>query len=434
MGNIDCYEKDENIENIIEERNEIFNFSPEDNKIPDDASFISNQGGEYPVESDQTANFRYEAKYPKLVNSEKIIIRNLPQDRIFENEDDGHDYNQEMQFYEQKNMYDMNNLQKGQMMRLKQLFDLCYRNGKPRSCEDFNPKGYTMFYRNDDPYFYYNKDEVFPNTLKIYNQNDKNNLQIYQGDVNASGQRHGIGKCTTPYYVLIGQWKNDQFSGWGRESRSNGDVFEGRYGNGLLNGKGIFMNEKKCKYVGDFRYTRRWGKGDLTTDRIHYEGDFYNNQIHGKGRIKFLRDGIEYKGDFKCDQLDGYGVFSWRNGDRYEGQVRAGKMHGYGKYKYNNGKEYKGFFNHGQKMSDKMKKYDLWRSTGYGVNANYQNQNNGQALNSQTQLEQNGENNSQRQHSNLGSFNQNQINDNMGQNSVKSNGLNQNGSEVNEMP
>jgi hypothetical protein len=429
MGNIDCYEKDENIENIIEERNEIFNFSPEDNKIPDDASFISNQGGEYPVESDQNANFRYEAKYPKLVNSEKIIIRNLPQDRIFENEDDGHDYNQEMQFYEQKNMYDMNNLQKGQMMRLKQLFDLCYRNGKPRSCEDFNPKGYTMFYRNDDPYFYYNKDEVFPNTLKIYNQNDKNNLQIYQGDVNASGQRHGIGKCTTPYYVLIGQWKNDQFSGWGRESRSNGDVFEGRYENGLLNGKGIFMNEKKCKYVGDFRYTRRWGKGDLTTDRIHYEGDFYNNQIHGKGRIKFLRDGIEYKGDFKCDQLDGYGVFSWRNGDRYEGQVRAGKMHGYGKYKYNNGKEYKGFFNHGQKMSDKMKKYDLWRSTGYGVNANYQNQNNGQ-----TQLEPNGENNSQRQHSNLGSFNQNQINDNMGQNSVKSNGLNQNGSEVNEMP
>jgi CRISPR-associated endonuclease Cas3-HD len=95
---------------------------------------------------------------------------------------------------------------------------------------------------------------------------------------------------------------------------------------------------------------------------------------------------------------------------------------------------YKGFFNHGQKMSDKMKKYDLWRSTGYGVNANYQNQNNGQALNSQTQLEPNGENNSQRQHSNLGSFNQNQINDNMGQNSVKSNGLNQNGSEVNEMP
>ena len=51
MGNNNtpyCCEKDENIDNIIQERNETFNFSPEGNKIADDASFISNQGGEYP--------------------------------------------------------------------------------------------------------------------------------------------------------------------------------------------------------------------------------------------------------------------------------------------------------------------------------------------------------------------------------------------------
>ena len=444
MGNtVDCYEKDENIEDIINERNEIFNFSPEDNKIPDDASFISNQGGEYPRETERPADFNYEAKYPNLVNSEKIIIRNLPQDKIYENDDEGFN-NEEMQFFEQQNMYDMNNLQKGQMMRLKQLFDLCNRNGKPRSCEDFNPKGYTMFYNKDDPYFYYNKNEVFPNTLKIYNKDDKNNLQIYQGDVNASGQRHGIGKCTTPYYVLMGMWKNDKFSGWGRESRSNGDVFEGRYENGLLNGKGIFLNEKKCKYVGDFRYTRRWGKGDLTTDKIHYQGDFYNNQIHGKGRIRFLRDGIDYIGSFKCDQLDGYGVFTWRNGDRYEGQVRAGKMHGYGKYKYKDGKEYNGFFNNGQKMSDKIKKYELWKYYGYGVGANNQNQNqnqnniaqnNEQESNNQTQ--QLKDNKIQRQNSNAGSFNQNPNQINSVKSDSRNNVLSQNdnqGSEVNDMP
>ena len=402
MGNTpNCCERDENIDNIIEERNEIFNFSPEDDKVPDDASFISNHGGEYPIESEEQADFRYEAKYPNLVNSEKIIIRNLPQEKIYEN-DENEDLNQEMEYYEQQNVFDMNNIQRDQMMKLKQLFDLCNRNGKPRSCEDFNPEGYTMFYAKDDPYFYYDKNNVFGNTLKIYNENDKYNIQIYQGDVNVSGQRHGIGKCTTPYYVLMGMWKNDTFSGWGRESRTNGDVFEGRYENGVLNGKGIFLNEKKCKYVGDFISTRRWGKGELTTDKIHYEGDFYDNKMHGNGRIRFLRDGIEYMGTFKDDQIDGFGVFKWKNGDMYKGYVKAGKMNGFGKYKYANGKEYSGYFNRGEKCSEKMRKYLLWRQNGYGVGSQNLNQieNNleqnggevggvgGEELNSQGNLEQ----------------------------------------------
>lgn len=400
MGNtVDCCERDENIDNIIEERNEIFNFSPEDDKIPDDASFISNHGGEYPVESERPAEFKYEAKYPNLINSEKIIIKNLPQDKIYEN-DENEDLNHEMEFLEQQNAYEMNNLQKDEMMRLKQLFDLCYRNGKPRSCEDFNPMGYTMFYAKNDPYFNYDKNNVFGNTLKIYNENDKYNIQIYQGEVNVSGQRHGIGKCTTPYYVLMGMWKNDKFSGWGRESRSNGDVFEGRYENGLLNGKGIFLNEKKCKYVGDFINTRRWGKGDLTTDRVHYEGDFYNDKIHGNGRIKFLRDGIEYMGTFKNDQIDGYGAFKWKNGDSYEGHVKAGKMNGFGKYKYANGKEYKGFFNRGEKDSDKMKKYEKWKKNGYSVGPQSIVQNEEQEPNNNdNQSNQNNQNNQNNQES-----------------------------------
>jgi hypothetical protein len=393
MGNnANCCERDENIDNIIEERNEIFNFSPEDDKVPDDASFISNHGGEYPIESESQADFGYEAKYPNLVNSEKIIIRDLPQEKICQyDENENEDYNQELEYLEQQKIYDMNNLQKDQNMRLKQLFDLCYRNGKPRSCEDFNPDAYTMFYAKNDPYFYYDKNNVFGQTLKIFNENDKYNIQIYEGDVNAYGQRHGIGKCTTPYYVLMGMWKNDKFSGWGRESRTNGDVFEGRYENGLLNGKGIFLNEKKCKYVGDFISTRRWGRGELTTEKFHYEGDFSDNKMHGNGRIKFLRDGIEYKGTFKNDQIEGYGVFKWRNGARYEGPVKAGKMNGMGRYIYANGKEYRGYFNRGEKGSEKMRKYEIWKANGYGAGPQNQNtaeQNGEEEVNGQENIEQ----------------------------------------------
>ena len=362
MGlNANCCEKDDMIDQIIQERNEIFNYSPEDDKIPDDASFITNHGGEYPNETEEPANFKYEAKYPDLIDKEKIIIHNLGPDKIYENDDDGEDYNAEMKYQDELNMYELNNIKKGELMRIKQLFDLCNRNGRPRPCDDFNPKGYTMFYPEDDPYFYYDQENLLHNQLKIYNREDSNNIQIYQGDLNSEGKRHGQGKCTTPYYVLIGQWKNDKFSGWGRESRCNGDVFEGRYENGVINGKGIFLNEKKSKYVGDFKNTRRWGKGDLTTEKIHYEGDFVNNQMHGKGRILFLRDGIEYQGTFKNDQIDGYGIFKWRNGDVYEGQVKFGKMHGKGKYNFKDGRKYIGTFNMGKKMSDRIEQYYNWK-------------------------------------------------------------------------
>ena len=338
MGvNPNCCEKDENLDQIIKERKEIFGYSPEDDKIPDDASFITNHGGEYPNETEEPANFKYEAKYPNLIDGEKIIIKNLGQDKIYENDED--DFIDDTNYNEEQNMSTLNNMKKNELMQMKQLFDLCNRNGKPRPCDDFNPKGYTMFYPEEDPYFYIEKEGLIPNQLKIYNKDNMNAIQIYQGDLNSNGQRHGLGKCTTPYYVLIGQWKNDTFSGWGRESRCNGDVFEGRYENGLLNGKGIFLNEKKCKYIGDFKNTRRWGKGELTTERIHYVGDFENNQMHGNGRIKFLRDGIEYEGTFRKDNIDGIGIFKWRNGDSYKGQVKFGKMHGNGIYRYKDGKE-----------------------------------------------------------------------------------------------
>ena len=418
MGNTtNCCERDLNIDNIIKERNQIFGYTPEDDKIPDDSSFISNQGGDYPIESDQPANFMYEAKYPNLVNKEKIIIKNLPPQRIMET-DDQEDYTQELKFQERQSVNEMNNSQKGQLMRIKQLFDLCNRNGKPRDSDDFNPEAYTMFYPKNDPYFYVDKTGVNQNSLKIYNKDDINLIQIYQGDLNYEGQRHGIGKCTTPHYVLIGQWKNDKFSGWGRESRTNGDVYEGRYENGLLNGKGIFLNNKNHKYVGDFMNTKRWGKGDLTTDKIHYEGDFYNNQIHGNGRIKFLREGIEYKGTFKNDKIDGYGVFKWKNGDIYEGQVRSGRMHGFGKYKYKNGQVYKGVFNNGDKESDKMKKYEIWKNNGYGLGPNSQNLQNGELDGPQDNLI--------RTNSRAGSNSQNQFPDNLRrQNNI---------SAVNEIP
>ena len=276
----------------------------------------------------------------------------------------------------QYKIYNMKDLNRTQLMKIRKLIESFNKNGKPRPSDDFDPKNWTNFYPKNDPFFSNNDDSnIIHNKLVIYNPTNSNKIKIYQGDLNKKGQRHGIGKYTTPFYVLIGMWKNDKFSGWGRESRCDGDVFEGRFINGIMNGKGIFIDINKNKYIGDFINMKRWGKGKWTTNKIKYEGEFYKNKIHGKGHIKFLNTGIEYFGTFKNDQIDGYGTFKWINGDMYEGEVKNGKMNGIGKYKYSNGKIFNGFFNNGviadkktlfktlkEKKEEKLKSIDIFNN------------------------------------------------------------------------
>ena len=237
-----------------------------------------------------------------------------------------------------------------QKTKINEILDNFHKNGIPRNSEDFSYKKYSKFYPLEDPFFYLDEADLIHNHIKIYNEqeNDINHIQIYKGDLNKYGKRQGLGKLITQYYELKGMWKNDKFNGWGRESRCNGDTFEGRFENGLLNGKGFFLDKQSNKYIGEFKDMKRWGKGKLITNKIIYEGDFVNNKIEGKGKIKFLKSGIEYEGNFVNDNIEGNGILKWINGDIYEGEVKDGKMHGEGIYKNINGKIIRGIFENGQ--------------------------------------------------------------------------------------
>jgi hypothetical protein len=248
------------------------------------------------------------------------------------------------------NIYALSKIRPHHLTKIDNIIENFHKNGIPRKSDDFSYKNYTKFYPKEDPFFNLEEADSIHNHIKIYNENESNMnlIQIYKGDLNIRSERHGIGKLITQYYELNGMWKNDNFTGWGRQSRCNGEVFEGRFVNGLLNGKGIYLDSKSNKYLGEFKDMKRWGKGKLNTDTILYEGDFYDNKIQGKGKIKFLKSGIEYEGTFINDNIEGSGIFKWINGDIYEGEVKDGKMHGNGIYKYKNGKIYKGLFENGQ--------------------------------------------------------------------------------------
>ena len=367
MGN--CWKEDYNIYNILTHKNEIYKEPNINDYIIDENNYNFSFGKEAnsKIEQDLPIDFPYN---PYMINGNQISLETntneQSQKQLLIND---------INYLEEQTIYDANSLKKKELNKLKKIFENSCKNGKPPSSDDFNQNDWKKFYPKDDPFFIIEDTDINHNKLIIYSQQDKNNIKIYQGDLNIFGQRHGIGKFTTSYYVRIGMWKYDQFCGWGRESRCNGDVFEGRFENGLLNGKGIFLNSKKRKYIGDVETMRRSGKGKLTTNNIIYEGEFYKDQIHGNGKIKFSKDGTEYIGSFKEGIIDGYGIFKWKNGDKYEGEVKNGKIHGIGKFTYKNGKIYQGIFDNGHKVKRSITKSTLEREKNdfQSINNNYIN-------------------------------------------------------------
>ena len=341
MGQVDCCQKNDQIE---EDLNQIFATSPEDNKAPNDIGYFGNYGGEYPQDTGELARFSYEARYPSRRLEAPIRRSRILQPKVLKYRAEP-PKNNVTYFNPLENTLDPKSKE-----YLDQLYIRCESNGEVRPYDDFKFDGWKEFYPEDDKFFNWKKGtNLLRNQTKIFNTNDLNNVQIYNGELNYDNQRHGEGKLTTPKYVRIGMWRNDKFTGWGRECRRTQDSLEGRFVNGLLNGKGIFINNKGDKYVGDFVDSRKHGKGELTTKNIKYIGDFNNNKMDGKGKIKFLAEGHEYEGQFYNNQINGYGSFKWNNGDKYIGEMQDGKMHGNGKYTFNNGLIYEGRYKNGLK-------------------------------------------------------------------------------------
>ena len=208
--------------------------------------------------------------------------------------------------------------------------------------DDFSQNGWEKFYPNDR-FFKFPKEGIIHDQLIIKND------EIYKGDINKNKEKHGFGRFSSQHIKRIGMWRRDNFTGWGKEIKENGDIFEGKFINGKLNGKGIHKNKKNnSTYIGEFFNSMRHGKGELYTNDFHYKGDFNYNKFEGKGKITIYNEG-EYEGDFKDNLFDGKGMLKWKDGRFYIGSLSKGKMHGYGEETFSDGKVYKGNYVDGNK-------------------------------------------------------------------------------------
>ena len=215
---------------------------------------------------------------------------------------------------------------------------------------NFSPDMWKNFYPKNERFFLFNTSSGKKNQIIKKEEIDPkypNEIPTYHGEINSQGEKHGYGKLTSLSYEKEGEWRNDKFTGWGREIRKNGEFFEGKFIDGEISGKGVYKNSYGDLYIGDFSHSIKHGEGELITSKIHYKGDFDNNRIHGIGRIEFLEGGNTFEGEFENNQINGNGIFKWQNGDMYEGEMKNGKMDGYGIFKSDNGFIYEGQFRNG---------------------------------------------------------------------------------------
>ena len=189
---------------------------------------------------------------------------------------------------------------------------------------------------SDETFFNFNAGFTFANCYLISND------QIYYGSVNMNNQKHGLGELTTRDCSFIGTWRCNLFTGWNTKEYIDGSVKEGKFVNGVLNGKGRFLNSNGDFYEGMFVDDKKQGCGKEITNQMVYIGEFNEDKIEGKGKITFVQNGDVYEGEFRNNKFEGKGTFKFKNGDVYEGEFVKGNMHGKGKYVFADGQVYEG--------------------------------------------------------------------------------------------
>ena len=153
--------------------------------------------------------------------------------------------------------------------------------------------------------------------------------------------------------VLEGEWKNGRLNGQGTYIYADGNRYQGEFKDGKPNGQGTYYyladNQfKGDRYQGEFKDGKPNGQGTATfANGDRYQGEYRDDKPNGQGTYIYA-NGDRYQGEFKDDKAHGQGTYIHANGDRYQGEYKDDKRHGQGIYTKANGTRYEGVFENGK--------------------------------------------------------------------------------------
>ncbi|SPU38585.1 stage V sporulation protein K [Lysinibacillus capsici] len=194
---------------------------------------------------------------------------------------------------------------------------------------------------------------------------------IYQGEfIQNKKQGHGI-LYKDGHIHYEGHFRNDLMDGYGvlyyeeevispyqtlraQYPHLNQPQYEGDFVHGMKKGKGKqYYPNGFLQYEGDFIWHHMQGAGKLYyptesptaeelargVTNLHYEGHFFEDLKHGKGKVYSWNGILEAEGQFKEDMMTGQGTLYYANGQAsYIGDLVQGKKHGRGDYYNEEGK------------------------------------------------------------------------------------------------
>lgn len=138
---------------------------------------------------------------------------------------------------------------------------------------------------------------------------------IYFGELNERGQRHGYGEVTY----------------------SNSDVYKGSWVNDKPEGRGVYLWKDNGRYEGDFVGGKMHGLGKRVYSSGNvYTGSFMDGKKQGSGIMKYS-NGDEYNGFWDDDYMHGVGIYTWAQGDSFEGKFVKDRREGKGTLKLASG-------------------------------------------------------------------------------------------------
>ena len=79
-----------------------------------------------------------------------------------------------------------------------------------------------------------------------------------------------------------------------------------------------------------------------------FEGEWLNGSLNGQGTYTYA-DGEKYVGEFKDGEINGQGTYTYASGNKYVGEYKDGNQNGQGTAIYASGDKYVGGFKDGKK-------------------------------------------------------------------------------------
>jgi len=110
--------------------------------------------------------------------------------------------------------------------------------------------------------------------------------------------------------------------------------YTGQIVDGKRHGRGLWQS-RTGQYEGQWKADVQHGRGKQTwSDGRVYDGQFQNGKFAGSGRMLWHTNKglLTYEGEYKDDLKDGKGKFVWADGRTYDGEWRGGKRDGRGMY------------------------------------------------------------------------------------------------------